>query len=114
MYLYVDPITKSLKIDIGGNKKSVFYLFKSYDLPNAKDLIDLYLKLSDSMTRNMEIYLEKFKNQDIVFSDYSPKPVVLNEYNYPWLWTSVAILGLLLLVNIIVYVDNVRRKYKMT
>lgn len=113
MYLYVHPKTKSLKIDIGGNKKSVFYLFKSFDLPNAYP-IDLYYKLSDNMTRNMETYLEKFKNQDIVFSEYIPQPVVLNEYNYSWLWTSVAILGLLLLTNIIVYIHNVIRKNKLT
>lgn len=113
MYLYVDPKTKSLKIDRGGNKKSVFYLFKSYDLPNVYP-DTLYKKISGSTTKNMEIYLEKFKNQDIVFSDYTPKAVVVNEYNYPWLWTSVAVLGLLLLTNIIVYVHNVRRKYKMT
>ncbi len=110
-YLYVDPKTKLLNIDMTGEKKSVFFIYKSFDLPNAYP-IKLYFNVTDTMTENMEVYLkeleEKFTETNPFTKEISYKTQItpVNDYNYAWVWTSVSILIVLLLMNVFIYFKN--------
>jgi hypothetical protein len=106
-YLYVNPTTKVLSIDTKGTQKSIFYLFKSFDMKSAFP-VDLYYSFNKNMTNNMETYLENF---DKAYTDEKSIPVqkTLNDYNCYFVWISVAILCLLCLANIIIYIFNQKK-----
>ena len=110
-YIYVNPTTKKLSIDLMGKKKSVFYLFKSFDMKSSYP-IDLYYKYDDKMTTNMEKYLENF---DKIVPNVSIKPpiqIIVNGYNYYFVWISLVILLLLCIANILCFYFKSKKKLK--
>lgn len=110
-YLYVHPTTKLLLIDTKGKQKSVFYLFKSFDMKSSYP-VDLYYKYNDKMTNNMEEYLKNFDKINPNDTIPSPTQTIVNGYNYYFVWVSVGILSLLCISNIIVYILNQKKKLK--
>lgn len=114
-YLYVDTVTNILSFDNKGkNKKSIFYLYKSFDLDNAYP-ISHYFELSKNLEKNMSIYLDEFVKETNVKekSAKKTKPIVFNDYNYPWLWTSMIILVLLFFLNVLFYAQQFLKKKKV-
>lgn len=107
-YLYVNPITKTLSIDTEGKQKSIFFLYKSFDLKNSYP-IDLYYKYNDKMTSNMEEYLESFDRINPTEKIPPPTQTTVNGYNYNFVWVSVGILSLLCISNIIIYILNQKK-----
>jgi len=113
-YLYVEPTTNILSFDNkGSNKKSIFYLYKSFDLDNAYP-IEHYFQLPKNLEENMSIYLDDFVRQTNLKKETVPQtqPIVVNDYNYPWLWTSITVLILVLFLNITFYARTFFKKKK--